>query len=152
VKSAQNNAPRYAPEVLSPQQRRAWKEKFSRLSRSQLKEIEAELVLAYRSKANIEKEIAVGHFDPELVAEVIKTEGKNKKLQTIYCSIERCEHCPHGPYWYVFRKSLNEIRIRLLGQPTFDQETVQWLRQEVEAEPLPTPYEIKWVKPEPSSS
>jgi hypothetical protein len=63
VKSAQNSAPRYTPEVLSPQQQRAWKEKFGRHSRSQLKEIGSGVSLAYRGKAvNQEKEIAVGHI------------------------------------------------------------------------------------------
>jgi hypothetical protein len=136
---------KYIHEVLSPRKRAEWKKRFGRLSRSQLKEIGFELVLAYQRKtAERETEIAEGHCDPTLVAQLIKAQGARRRLQTIYCFAERCENCPHGPYWYVFQssKKKGETRVRYAGQPAFDEDTLEQMRKDAETA-TPIPYEIK---------
>ena len=137
---------KYIREILSPRKRAEWKKRFTRLSRSQLREIGFELFVAYRSKtADRETEIAEGHCDPTLVAQVIRIQGARRRLQTIYCSSERCDNCPHGPYWYVFRstKEKGETKVRYAGQPYLDENTLERMRKHVEGA-TPIPYEIKF--------
>lgn len=90
---------------LSQKERLSWRSQFQNLSRFKLQDLEIELRSAIEFKAiEAEIEIARRHWDQTLVDRVIRNEGNCRKLQTIFCSIERCNNCPHGPHWYIFSR------------------------------------------------
>jgi hypothetical protein len=132
-------------EVISPRIRAEWKKRFARLSRAQLQEVSTELALAYQRRAtDREREAAEAHCDPTLVARVMRTQGRSRKLQTIYCSSTRCEDCPHGPYWYTYRSSRRKgtTTVQFTGYSFLDEATVVQMHRDVE-EATPVAYEIK---------
>jgi hypothetical protein len=64
--------------------------------------------------------------DSELIAEVIHKSITKKtsvwyQAQTIYCSKDKCQSCPHGPFIYKYRrKKKGEITVKFTGKPVFD--------------------------------
>ena len=62
----------------------------------------------------------------ELIAEIIDKSPTQKtsvwyQTQMIYCSTDKCDSCPHGPFTYKYRRNKRgEITVKYAGQPVFD--------------------------------
>ena len=86
-----------------------------------------------------EIDIAVEHSgEAELVHTVYRNRGsKNRgiwyQVQTIYCSLDRCPNCPHGPYSYTYRrnKKRGTLSVTFRGKPVFHPEFIEKLMQQV---------------------
>ena len=71
--------------------------------------------------------------EPEFVAEVLrasgnKESGKWEQLEKIYCSRERCSRCPHGPFFFTYRriKSSGKLKVKYSGKPVFNFNPDDW--------------------------
>jgi hypothetical protein len=56
---------------------------------------------------------------------------KWRQLEKVYCSEQRCERCPHGPYWYEYRANARRksVAVTFKGAPAFDYELLQELKR-----------------------
>jgi hypothetical protein len=93
----------------------------------EIEEIEA--VISEIESLPLPRDIDIGadfSGDNELIAEVIHKSTTDKasvwyQAQTIYCSRNRCQSCPHGPFIYKYRrKKKGEITVKFTGEPVFD--------------------------------
>lgn len=111
------------------------------------------LISELESSPRRELDIAVGRAEaPDMPHEVIEVRGGKRpggwrQLEKIYCSLERCPNCPHGPYWYRYRanKRKKTVTVAFAGKPFFDHEFIQQLRKD--ARPG-KPYIIQSIQPD----
>jgi hypothetical protein len=145
-RSQRSLSQRYIHEPMSPQKTVGWWKTLASMPLCQLHEVVREATIAIRSQnPKQEVNVAASHFDSNLVCTVFKTKkgrGEELRLQTIYCTDQRCPCCPHGPYLYVYRtsKRLKTVRLRYVGIPAFSEETIDRIRDGVH---LGTPYLFK---------
>jgi hypothetical protein len=61
----------------------------------------------------------------------------------IFCSKERCNNCPHGPFsfQYKYNKS-GALKVKFIGKPVFDLDILE--KRERELENLPPPAIVPW--------
>lgn len=121
----------YSSEAMSPQKRASWKKRFSKLARVQLMELQGEIEnLLEDGDFDTEFEVASKHYDPRMVHRTFKDQGRHK-LQEIYCCEARCSHCPHGPFWFVYRSSRQQgIKVRFQGTPALPPELIDEMNDE----------------------
>jgi hypothetical protein len=113
------------------------------LSRAQLEEFKGEVDYALTNNPfEPEEEIAQAHYNPDLIHKVERSTGSSRRLQSIYCSFERCPDCPHGPYWYVYRTSKRKgvVFVRFDGSPAFPPSLIEEMRKHVSP---PVAYELR---------
>ena len=85
-----------------------------------------------------EIDIAFEHSDPALVGRVLRTigdpgAGTRYQIERIYCSIEKCPRCPHGDFWFRYRRSGNKGTLKKecvgFGAPmAFDHELLEQMK------------------------
>lgn len=79
----------------------------------------------------------------ELIAEIIHKSLTKKtsvwyQTQTIYCSTDKCESCPHGPFIYKYRRNKRgQITVKYVGQPVFDTRHLVNQLQRIREKPPP---------------
>ena len=98
-----------------------------------------------------EIDIAAEHSNnPHLVAKIYRTvgdksRGRWKQLESIFCSSDHCQQCPHGPYWYGYRRNKRHgtLTLKFAGRPAFHPDDIELLRQRTT---IPAAYEIRLVR------
>ena len=141
----------FKSEILSPQKRAAILGRFRHMPLAAIKELYGELerIIDEKEAAGPDEMDSVWqHRDPTLIHKVYddrgdKKKGKWRQLQTIYCSAKRCPKCPHGPYWFAYRrnKTHKTITVRFKSIPMFPPELIENLRKK-----LPPPSEVNVYK------
>lgn len=114
------------------------------MSLKRLRELAAELegVIHELESSPVRREIDVATEyveTPGLIHEVLRTKGHKassqwQQLQTVYCSLEHCTLCPHGPFWYRYSRNrrLNRVSVTFAGLPAIDEATLNWMRSTVQ--------------------
>ena len=101
-----------------------------------------------------EIDIAYEHTgDPERTARVVRiigdpNSGKWSQVEQVFCSAERCPHCPHGDFLYRYRRNKRRgtTSVKYGGTMAFRDETIQHLRRNVR---IGEAYEITIYAPNP---
>ena len=91
-----------------------------------------------RSGPRREIDVAV-NFDgsPNRIAEVLRVEGNEnsgrwRQLQRIYCSPEPCRGCPHGDFWYRYRRNKKKktLHVEYIGPAVFEQDVLDRIHKQ----------------------
>jgi hypothetical protein len=97
------------------------------------------LIREVETASRREIDIAAEHSgSPAMIHEVLELKGTRgasrwRQLEKIYCSAERCQRCPHGPFWYEYRTNKREktVVVKFAGKSIFDYEVLRDLRRNV---------------------
>jgi hypothetical protein len=107
--------------------------------RQKLNELRAEaaelevVISEIESGPRREIDIADSHTgDPAFVAKSTllhgqRGEGRWSVRESIYCSLERCPNCPHGDYFYEYRRNKRKgtLTVKFRGIPVFKIEDLE---------------------------
>ncbi len=116
----------------------AVRSKFETMPLTKLRKLHSELsqLIQHLEKHPL-REIDVAHEYRGLpgrscqVLDVKQISGRKwQQLEKVYCSEQRCDHCPHGPYWFEYRASTDRkhLAITFKRAPAFDYDLLQELK------------------------
>jgi len=63
----------------------------------------------------------------EILLDGDKEQGRWYQRERIYCSLERCPNCPHGDYFYAYRRNKRRgtVTVQFGGIPVFKREDIE---------------------------
>jgi hypothetical protein len=118
----------------------AMRSKLIAMPLAKLRKLRSDLDLLVRELENGPKrevDIAWDHTGvASLISKVLEVKQKDpgrrwQQLEKIYCSAERCQKCPHGPYLYEYRanRQRKTTAVRFRGALAFDYDVLQELKK-----------------------
>jgi hypothetical protein len=95
----------------------------------------SELICEIDSEPRREIDIAAEHTgDPDMIYQALplneRRRGRWKQQELIYCSKERCPHCPHGEFVFSYRENRRKKTrsVEYLGQPLLPSEVIRGMK------------------------
>lgn len=101
-----------------------------------LRDYLADLIATLENGPRREIDIAMEHAGKlEMIARVLRTEGDRNssswiQVERIFCSPPKCSACPHGDYFYRYRRNKKgTVTVQYLGKAFLEHEDLEWLEE-----------------------